>query len=460
MGAPLAKLVTDANGEARFMSTVLSIDGQLQPFNFSDRYNADTNAGLLYILRETKAPDGYKPLPSDLLLRFDPTNTMLAVNNRYQTGSYASFNSYVNGITGSVYYGQIGKDGGLVTRIPGTDPVPVSVQQGGLVIAVPMLEKHSATSGLGWLPLIGDNLTGFSTAKAPPSYDTSTPERLRFLVRQLTLAAALRQSSIFAEGKGEAWHLSWDDEYQRLEGTLRDLPGRADRYLNVNPDGDMRMFYGIITPEALARVLGISEAEVMSMSGEQKYARLGAVTRDAIAAAGGSTPTAIERLVNIIDPGLPNSTYDQRGYTPLDAREFVRNFRSVLYIPNEQRQLRVLKIDQNGSPVNGVRFALYDSAEKAAAGGNDFVSSGYTATVDGRVGMLIFEPHQSHDTGSGESLPGYADMAWPFSDFSPGARGDLLPEGDFGTCWLRAQSHGYSGQGWRLLHLCRCGHRR
>lgn len=349
------------------MSTVLSIDGQLQPFNFSDRYNADTNAGLLYILRETKAPDGYKPLPSDLLLRFDPTNTMLAVNNRYQTGSYASFNSYVNGITGSVYYGQIGKDGGLVTRIPGTDPVPVSVQQGGLVIAVPMLEKHSATSGLGWLPLIGDNLTGFSTAKAPPSYDTSTPERLRFLVRQLTLAAALRQSSIFAEGKGEAWHLSWDDEYQRLEGTLRDLPGRADRYLNVNPDGDMRMFYGIITPEALARVLGISEAEVMSMSGEQKYARLGAVTRDAIAAAGGSTPTAIERLVNIIDPGLPNSTYDQRGYTPLDAREFVRNFRSVLYIPNEQRQLRVLKIDQNGSPVNGVRFALYDSAEKAAA---------------------------------------------------------------------------------------------
>lgn len=123
-GAALAKLVTDANGEARFLSGTTSRDGQEQAFNFSDRYNPETGAGLLYILRETKAPDGYKPLPSDLLLRFDPANTMLAVNNRYESGSYASFNSYVNGITGSIFYGQIDEDGGLVTRIPDSDPVP------------------------------------------------------------------------------------------------------------------------------------------------------------------------------------------------------------------------------------------------------------------------------------------------------------------------------------------------
>lgn len=354
VGAPLAKLVTDANGEARFMSTVLSIDGQLQPFNFSDRYNADTNAGLLYILRETKAPDGYKPLSSDLLLRFDPTNTMLAVNNRYQTGSYASFNSYVNGITGSVYYGQIGEDGGLVTRIPGTDPVPANVQENGLVVAVPMLKKTGDTSGLTWLPLIGDNLTGFTTLGNTNNLDLTNPALFRLVMRGLTLGAALQQAALHADGTGEGWHLSWDDEYQRLTGTLRDLPGRADRYMHVNPNGDMRMFYGIITQEALARALGVSEDEVAAMTGDERYNRLGDVALDAIKR-GGFTGTEFKNLVNnAIGVGSSTSPYDQRGYTPLDAREFVRNFRSVLYIPNEQRQLRVMKIDQNGAPVNGV----------------------------------------------------------------------------------------------------------
>lgn len=418
VGAPLAKLVTDANGEARFMSTVLSIDGQLQPFNFSDRYNADTNAGLLYILRETKAPDGYKPLSSDLLLRFDPTNTMLAVNNRYQTGSYASFNSYVNGITGSVYYGQIGEDGGLVTRIPDTDPVPASVQENGLVVAVPMLKKAKDASGLTWLPLIGDNLTGFTTLGNTNNLDLTDPALFRLVMRGLTLGAALQQAALYADGTGEGWHLSWDDEYQRLTGTLHDLPGRADRYMHVNPNGDMRMFYGIITQEALARALGVSEDDVAAMTGDERYNRLGAVALDAIKR-GGFTGTEFKNLVNnAIGVGTSGSTHDQRGYTPLDAREFVRNFRSVLYIPNEQRQLRVMKIDQNGTPINGVQFALYNSEAKAAAGGSDYAASGYTATVNGKDGMLIFEPHQSHDTGSGGMLPGYADMAWPFSDFS------------------------------------------
>ncbi len=414
VGAPLAKLVTDANGEARFLSDTASRDGQDQAFNFADRCDATTNAGLLYILRETKAPNGYKPLPNDLLLRFNPATTMLAVNNRYETGAYASFNSYVNGITGSVYYGQIGDDGGVVTRIPGTDAVPADVQKNGLVVAVPMLKKTGDSSGLTWMPLIGDNLTGFTTLENIHNLDLSNPALFRQLMRGLTLGAALQQASIFADGKGEGWYLGWDDEYQRLEGVLRALPGRADRYLNVNPNGDMRMFYGIITPEALARTFGVSLAEVSAMTGDQKYARLADVALAAMNN-GGFNGAEFKNIVNnLIGIGSSASTYDERGYTPLDSREFVRNFRSVLYIPNEQRQLRVLKIDQNGAPINGVQFALYDNEVRAAAGGDDYVSSGYTATVDGRAGTLIFEPRQSHDGGSGGSVPGYADMAWPF----------------------------------------------
>lgn len=104
-GDPLTHVITDQNGEAKFVSKETLGSSNEEPFNFSDRYDGGSE-GLLYILRETKAPAGYKSVPSDLLLRFNPQNTMLIVNNRYQTGAYASFNSYVTGNNGSVYYGQ------------------------------------------------------------------------------------------------------------------------------------------------------------------------------------------------------------------------------------------------------------------------------------------------------------------------------------------------------------------
>ena len=107
-GAPLTHLVTDQNGDARFVSNDTVGTDQEEPFNFSDRYDGGSN-GLLYILRETKAPAGYKSVPTDLLLRFNPENTMLIVNNRYQSGAYASFNSYVTGNNGSIYLDRLAK---------------------------------------------------------------------------------------------------------------------------------------------------------------------------------------------------------------------------------------------------------------------------------------------------------------------------------------------------------------
>lgn len=113
-GSPLTHLVTDADGVARFEDpSARAAAEQAEPFNFSDRYDEGSGEGLLYILRETKAPAGYKSTPQDLLLRFEPQFTMLVVNNRYQTGAYASFISRVTGNNAEVYYGQIGEDGGI-----------------------------------------------------------------------------------------------------------------------------------------------------------------------------------------------------------------------------------------------------------------------------------------------------------------------------------------------------------
>lgn len=229
--------------------------------------------------------------------------------------------------------------------------------------------------------------------------------------RTSALTAALMQSAEhyrsdhhLDNAHTEGWHLDWNDETSRLEGTLQNLPGRADRYILTNPDGDMRMYYALIEPDALARVLGVSEDEVRAMSTTERYDALGRVAMSAVDADNGEPGDSINELIQKIDP-YPDSFQD-RGFTALDISEFIRNFRSVLYVPNEQRQLRVTKIDQNGVAKNGAEFALFNSEDDARNDRNR-LAAGYTATVDGSDGMLIFEPRQSHT----ETSDGYADMA-------------------------------------------------
>lgn len=431
-GAPLTHLITDADGVARFTDPDTSRDGTEEPFNFSDRYDGGSE-GLLYILRETKAPPGYKQVPTDLLLRFNPANTMLIVNNRYQSGSYASFNSYVTGNNGAVYYGQIGENGETVTKIPddelvGVDSahVPLDSQHYGLVVAVPMIKQTSYNSPRAWFPLYGDNLVGFQTVHVGDL--NADYEQYRADTRTSTLTAALMQAAEhyrsdqgYDQNHTEGWYLDWDDEANRLDGTLQNLPGRADRYILTNPDGDMRMFYGVIEPAALARVLGVSEDDVRSMSTTERYAALGRVAMAAVDADNGEPGDRMRELVDAINP-YPEMFQD-RGYSALDISEFIRNFRTLLYVPNEQRQLRVTKIDQNGVAKNGAEFALY-SSEADAKGDANRVASGTTATVDGADGMLIFEPRQSHDA----TTDGYADMAWPNVTYESGAQTYYLKE--------------------------------
>lgn len=431
-GDPLTHVITDQNGEAKFVSKETLGSSNEEPFNFSDRYDGGSE-GLLYILRETKAPAGYKSVPSDLLLRFNPQNTMLIVNNRYQTGAYASFNSYVTGNNGSVYYGQIGENGETVTKIPddqlggaASANVPLDSQQYGLVVAVPMLKQPSYNSSRAWFPLYGDNLVGFQTVHIGDLNADTTQYRKDN--RTSALTAALMQSAEhyrsdhhLDNAHTEGWHLDWNDETNRLEGTLQNLPGRADRYILTNPDGNMRMYYALIEPDALARVLGISEDEVRAMSTTERYDALGRAAMSAVDADNGEPGDNINELIQKIDP-YPDSFQD-RGFTALDISEFIRNFRSVLYVPNEQRQLRVTKIDQNGVAKNGAEFVLFNSEDDARNDRNR-LAAGYTTTVDGADGMLIFEPRQSHT----ETNDGYADMAWPNVTFEGGAATYYLKE--------------------------------
>ena len=429
VGSPLTHLVTDASGVARFEDLSTRANEVYDPFNFSDRYNAETGEGLLYVLRETKAPAGYKSTPQDLLLRFEPQYTMLVVNNRYQTGAYASFVSNITGNVGSVFYGQIGKDGGLVNKIPDTDPVPVNMQEDGLVVVVPMIrETLNGTSQ--WLPLYGDNLSGFKAVHYEQPRD-SEYEEIKRAARVVTLNGALLQSAMVHHseqtgGHATGWYLTWNNDENRLTGYLENLPGRTDRYLLQNPDGDMRNFYAIIKPTELAKALGISLDELRNMTSEERYAALGAKVFEALEADGGVRGDNYNAIVDAINPD-PDPV-DQRGYCPLDIKAFIRNFRSRIYIPNEQRQLRVMKIDQNGTPRNGAVFALYGSYEDAQA--NDItraLAQGETADVAGQSGTLIFEPREAHASHDDTVVAGYGDMIWP----------DTRLDGEARSYWLR-----------------------
>ncbi len=431
-GSPLTHLVTDADGVARFEDpSARAAADQAEPFNFSDRYDEGSGDGLLYILRETKAPAGYKSTPQDLLLRFEPQYTMLVVNSRYQTGAYASFISRVTGNTAEVYYGQIGEDGGLVTQIPGSDPVPIDEQADGLVVAVPMLKEAKSSGEEQWLPLYGDNLSGFKAVEYPD--ERVGYEEFKRLAREVTLEGALRQMAAVHNADRDGthatgWYFTWDEETQRLQALLENLPGRADRYLLQNPDtGDMRNFYAIIRPDALANALGVTRAEVNAMTSEQRYAALGAKAAAAIEADGEDSTANLDALVAAINPGPDD--YRQRGYSSLDIRQFIRDFRSRIYIPNEQRELRVMKVDQTGTPRNGAVFALYGSRADAEA--NDparALSQGTTATLDGTDGMLVFEPHEGHKAAGDHG--GYGDMTWP----------DTRHDGEARTYYLREVS--------------------
>lgn len=409
----LATLKTAENGSATFLEEDES--GEMRPFNFADRYSSDDT--MYYILKETKTPAGYRPLPENIVLQFNPATAMLVVANRYQTGSYASFVSNIVE-TGSLTYGAFHEGSGDIQ--PSKIEVTDLSKKDGLVIAVPMLLQKGMTkegdSGK-WEALYGSNTAGFNAIMPA--------ERTAVAWRTAILKALLYQCS---DEDSPKWYLKWNDENLRLEGILNDLPGRADRYALYNSqDADMKMVYGVIEPYALQK-LGVT-----GTSDEERYKNLSDYIRRQVEEAlagfdenGGQTrEQVIDAVISRIGETIQKTTSDggsymgngtpaQRGFSFLNTDQFQRDFRSLIYIPNEQRELRVWKVDEDGKSINGAEFTLYQDAEGT---GGDIAASGVTARVDGQDGTLIFMPEPPTDA-AGNVLPGYAKMGWAASDCS------------------------------------------
>lgn len=373
-GDKIGSLVTGKDGKASFSRA----DGS--PFSFTDQYHADGT--LHYILKETKTAGGYRSLPNDIVLRFDPDNSMLIVANRYQTGAYASFFSNIRE-TGQLTYGQFNEESGVIAS--SNTELDSDSKEHGLIVAVPMLLEgnmsHDEVANDGkWQALYGSNTEGYGAV--------SPTERKAEAWRKAVLKAALYQAS---DERWPEWRLTYNQNTGKLEGLLEDLPGRSDRYLLNNDQGDMKMVYGVIEPSALRKL------SIQGNTSQELYDDLERYVSDAIEAGEKSGKTADEVIEDIVAQLSITGDLGGRDFSFLNTDQFQREFRSIIYIPNERRELRVQKVDQNGKGVNGVTFTL------TAKDGSTV--TGTTANVNGQDGMLIFRP----DAGKED---GYAQMTW------------------------------------------------
>ena len=373
-GDKIGSLVTGKDGKA----SISRADGS--PFSFTDQYHADGT--LHYILKETKTAGGYRALPKDIVLRFDPNNSMLIVANRYQTGAYASFFSNIRE-TGQLTYGQFDEQSGVIAS--SSTELSAESKETGLIVAVPMLLEgnmsHDEVANDGkWQALYGSNTEGYGAV--------SPTERKAEAWRKAVLKAALYQAS---DERWPEWHLTYNQNTGKLEGLLEDLPGRSDRYLLNNDQGDMKMVYGVIEPS------GLQKLGIQGNTSQELYDGLERYVSDAIEAGEKSGKTADEVIEGIVAQLSITGDLGRRDFSLLNTDQFQREFRSIIYIPNERRELRVQKVDQNGKGVNGVTFTL------TAKDGSTV--TGTTANVNGQDGMLIFRP----DAGKED---GYAQMTW------------------------------------------------
>lgn len=383
---PLVSVTTDKDGIGEFRVYGTGADtSQYSYFNFADRGDQ------YYLLKETKPAVGYRNQPEDIVLHYDPTTSMLSVANRWTTGAYAcSVGNATGPRSDFLYYGVLDQtEEKIVTGTGQANEVAKVDQEKGLVVTIPMLNKKSTGD---WMALYGSNASGFGSVEVENRKDEESWKRALLLAALKHTAdepvpgdpAGVSQMRNYAR-----WHLEWDDGNSRLYGMVDDLPGLANRYQLNNDAGDMRIVYGIISFDTL-KALGIYDKAVEietqkpggieRTSAEARYEALEAYIK------ANGAETVCKTIL-----GRPN------GFRLINVDQFARNFRSLIYIPNERRELRVQKIDQDGKPLRGAEFGLY--GDKACT---QLLTSGKTD----QEGMLVFSP------SAADGVEGQAKMAW------------------------------------------------
>lgn len=325
---------------------------------------SDLSPSTYYILKETDAPDGFRKNPPVVLQYHDNTNTLTVVN-KYEVGAYASFLTEWRNISDVCYADNTNGTYSKGSTLNGADLTA------GLVIVVPVVKK-----GNEWHPMYGSNTLGWKTVE-PDSTDEED------FIKALAEAALMQIAD--PDPKTQDWYLRWDGT--QLKGQLENLPGDATRYVfNGGSDGDLMALF--LTGDALKK-LGLEDNSFAD--DDLRYEALSEELK------GKSAKEIADLAAKLNDLSI------------LYKDDIEKTSRTVIYIPNEQRELRVRKVNENGDPMKDTVFALFDSAEHAAAG-TAVTSDGVKAFgTTGDNGELIFRANSG-------SKAGYAEMNWDGKD--------------------------------------------
>ncbi len=362
----IATLTTDEFGQATFKEKNSTIEKLI---NFSEYYN-NGNGTQIFILKEKNVPSNFQPLANEIVLRYDPNFSMLVVNNKFETGAYANFKSTIYGNNQISYSNLNVETGDIPYNLSAI--VTDNEQASGLIIGVPLIENN------GWYPIYGSNQKGFSI-----------PDESYGDINNRILASILYQA---IDEDTPNWYFKYNSKTKRLEATFDQMPGTADRYRLKsleNDDGDMQMAYGIIND------IGLENLGIKGKSPEERYEALIMYLKQQVND-GKTTEEVVKETINKLNA--------VNNFSLVNIDRFSRNFSSTIYIPNDTRELKVNKIDEQENPVNGAVFSIYKTEEDANNNTNP-IATGTTGTVKGQDGVLIFTPNVL-------SSEGYAYASW------------------------------------------------
>ena len=331
------------------IATTVSNDNGYAPLTKTDGEPLDLKQSEYYILEETKTPEGYRENPLIVLQYHENTNTLTVVN-KYEVGAYASFLAeWASKL--DVYFAD--NDG---TPLP--NAIDDDELKNGLAVVVPVVMINDIRR-----PMYGSNTLGWNTV---------TPDTEDDFVKALA-EAAFRQISD-TDPKTQHWYLRWNGT--QLKGHMENLPGDATRYsFNGGEDGELVTLF--LSAEALNN-LGVRGNYA---DDDERYLALSK-------ALAGKDAAALAAQVEIL-----------RDLKIIFTDDFVKYSRTVIYVPNEQQELRVRKLDEDGNPLAGAVFALFDTARHAADGKaiDSLGVKAYGTTDDN--GELIFSPQSEKGNG-------------------------------------------------------------
>ena len=305
----LATLTTDSDGYATFLEE----DGT--PFNFNDstKYTS-INGQYHFILEEEEVPEGYRST-GDIWLRFDPETSssggQLLVSNQWQTGAMANY-SFV-GTQSDLTWGND-------NRKPNRNQSVADIAEDGTMFAVVLMKDETDPSGNTWVPLYGNNTTGWNIQQ-PISADSDD-------VISAVITAARNQ-----ENQRNDTVICEKNQQGQWEVTLDQLPGDITQYYYADPNNPENAKY-IVT---------------------------------FYASSAGSLETA-----------------DASNTWLVSTSSFEREFSANIWIPNIRNMFQVQKLDASGNPINSgtVSYALYESEPIWNSETNQWESSNGTDPYD------------------------------------------------------------------------------